>query len=127
MVRWQGRSSRKATGAKLRPYRGKRKYEMGREAVETKLGETKKKLVRVRGGNIKVKLLQDEYINVNDPKTKKTYKLKILSVVSNIATVDYQRRGVITKGAIVKTEKGNVRVTSRPGQHGLLNGVLLTE
>ncbi|MHA1410124.1 MAG: 30S ribosomal protein S8e [Candidatus Odinarchaeia archaeon] len=127
MVLWQGRSKRKATGAKLKAYRNKRRYEMGRDPVETVLDDREIKIVRVRGGSHKIKLRKDRVINVSDPKTKKTYKLEILAVLENKASVDYQRRSVITKGAIVKTEKGNVRVTSRPGQHGILNGVLIAE
>ena len=50
----QGRSKRKATGAKLRSFRKKKKYEIGREPVETKVGEEKKKKVRIRGGNFKI-------------------------------------------------------------------------
>ncbi|MFH1511592.1 MAG: 30S ribosomal protein S8e, partial [Candidatus Woesearchaeota archaeon] len=32
---------------------------------------------------------------------------------------------IITKGTIVDTDKGKVRITSRPGQDGTLNGVLV--
>jgi small subunit ribosomal protein S8e len=32
---------------------------------------------------------------------------------------------MITKGAVLKTELGRARVTSRPGQHGILNAVLM--
>jgi len=35
------------------------------------------------------------------------------------------RRNIITKGAVIKTEKGPARVTSRPGQHGIINAILL--
>jgi len=33
--------------------------------------------------------------------------------------------GILTKGAIVETELGKVKITSRPGQDGVLNGVLI--
>src|SRR5881296_1264151 len=52
-------------------------------------------------------------------------KSKLLRVIRNPANVDYQRRGVITKGAIVETELGQARVTSRPGQDGVINAILL--
>ena len=39
----------------------------------------------------------------------------------------YVRRNIITKGAIVKTEAGLVKITSRPGQDGTLNGILVEE
>ncbi|MHA1475907.1 MAG: 30S ribosomal protein S8e, partial [Promethearchaeota archaeon] len=38
---------------------------------------------------------------------------------------DYNRRNILTKGAIVKTKLGLVKITSRPGQTGQINGKLL--
>jgi small subunit ribosomal protein S8e len=62
---------------------------------------------------------------VTDKATGKSSKTKLLRVVRNPANVDYQRRGVITKGAVVETELGQARVTSRPGQDGVINAILL--
>ncbi|MCK4384091.1 MAG: 30S ribosomal protein S8e, partial [Candidatus Lokiarchaeota archaeon] len=39
---------------------------------------------------------------------------------------DLNRRHILTKGAVVETELGNARITSRPGQHGTLNGILMS-
>ncbi|MFX1485727.1 MAG: 30S ribosomal protein S8e [Promethearchaeota archaeon] len=127
MGRWQGRSTRKASGARLRPHRKKRLFELGRESAETLPGESKRKKVRSRGGNIKMKLLRGQYANITDPEDGKTQKVRIINVISNPATVDYQRRGVITKGATINTDIGKAKVTSRPGQHGIINAVLITE
>ncbi|MHA1594502.1 MAG: 30S ribosomal protein S8e [Candidatus Baldrarchaeia archaeon] len=124
---WHGPSRRLPTGALRKLARKKRKYEMGRPPVETTIGEEKRKVVRARGGNIKVKLLQATYANVSDPKTGITKKVKILKVIENPANRDYSRRGIITKGAIVKTEIGDAVVTSRPGQDGVVNAVLISE
>jgi small subunit ribosomal protein S8e len=33
------------------------------------------------------------------------------------------RRNIITKGAVVDTDIGHVKITSRPGQSGALNGI----
>ncbi|MHA1606018.1 MAG: 30S ribosomal protein S8e [Candidatus Freyarchaeota archaeon] len=122
---WHGRSKRKPSGGKLRVARGKRKYEMGREPVKTTIGEERRKVVRVRGGNLKVKLRAAMYANVTDPSSGKTMKAKILDVERNPANVDYSRRKIITKGAIIETELGLARVTSRPGQDGVVNAVLI--
>jgi len=73
---------------------------------------------------MKFKLISDEYVNVSDPSTGLTEKLKIVDVVRNPANVDYNRRGVITRGVIIRTEKGLVKVVSRPGQDGVLNAVV---
>ncbi|MEM0007513.1 MAG: 30S ribosomal protein S8e [Candidatus Bathyarchaeia archaeon] len=125
---WHGDlHKRKPTGGKRRPYRGKRKFEQGSFPVETVLGEPKRKVERGRGGNIKVKVLSEKYACVTDLKTGKTEKAEILRVVKNPANVDYDRRGVITKGAIIETSLGLARVTSRPGQNGVINAVLIGE
>lgn len=125
---WHGDlHKRKPTGGKRRPYRGKRKFEQGSFPVETVLGEPKRKIERGRGGNVKVKVLSDRYACVTDLKTGKTEKAEILRVVKNPANVDYNRRGVITKGAIIETSLGLARVTSRPGQNGVINAVLISE
>lgn len=122
---WHGDlHKRKPSGGKKRTYRGKRKFEQGSFPAETVLGEPDKKIERVRGGNLKVKVLSEKYACVTDVKTGKTQKTEILRVVKNPANVDYNRRGVITKGAIIETPIGLARVTSRPGQNGVINAVL---
>ncbi len=118
---------RKPTGGKKRPYRGKRKFERGGPIVEVVLGEPYRVVDRVRGGNIKVRLFSTTTAQVSDPKTGKTKLTKILRVVKNPANLDYNRRGIITKGAIIETELGLAKVTSRPSQHGVVNAVLLPQ
>lgn len=120
----QFRSRKKVTGGKYR-YRVKKKKNLGNLPVFTKLAKRKLKLSRGRSGIKKQKLLQEEVANVCDPKTKKNFKLKILNIVENPADRHFVRRNIITKGAIIKTEKGEARVTSRPGQHGAINAVLI--
>jgi len=51
--------------------------------------------------------------------------LFLVKVLENPTNSDYQRRGVITKGAILETEDGKCRVVSKPGQHGIVNAVLI--
>jgi len=76
---------------------------------------------------MKTVLASANWAVVTDKSTGKTTKSKLLRVVRNPANVDYQRRGVITKGAIVDTELGQARVTSRPGQHGVINAILVSQ
>jgi len=125
MAIWQGRSLRKPSGGRIRFPRKKRRYELGREPVYTHVAPLRKKVVRVRGGNKKIKLLRADEINVYNPKTGKSEKAKIVSVIENPANPHFAQRNIITKGAIVETSLGKVKVTSRPGQHGVLNGVLI--
>ena len=125
MAVWQGRALRKISGGRIRKARKKRRYELGREAVLTHIGDRRIKMVRVRGGNIKIKLLRDSYVNVYNPKTRKSEKAKINVVIENSSNPHFAQRNIISRGAIVDTNMGKVRITSRPGQHGVLNGVLV--
>ena len=77
------------------------------------------------GGSKKSRLLSSDIVNVYDPKTKKYEKLKIETVKENPANSNFIRRNIMTKGAIVKTSKGNARITSRPGQEGSINAILV--
>lgn len=78
-------------------------------------------------GIVKKKLVKAEYVNVSDPESGTTEKLEILDVVSNPAKADYNRRGVITRGTIIRTEKGLAIITSRPGQTEVLSAVIYNE
>ena len=44
---------------------------------------------------------------------------------SNQASKDINRRHILTKGAVIETELGKARITSRPGQDGQLNAILI--
>ena len=52
-------------------------------------------------------------------------KPEILTVLENSANTHFVRRNIVTKGAVVETEIGKVKITSRPGQKGIVNGVLI--
>jgi len=120
-------TKKKQTGGKKRAYRSKRIFDQGRAPVETVLGETKRKTVKGRSRMEKTKIVKASMVNVSNPNTGKTEHLEILDVISNPAKADYNRRGVITKGTIIRTEKGLARIISRPGQDGALNAVIEEE
>ncbi len=128
MARAQYRSRRKASGGRYHPLRTKRRRELSRYPASTKLGEEKRKILRIQGGNLKQFIVSTSSISVSTASAAgkgKTRKVKILNVVENPANPNLVRRNILTKGAIVETELGRVRVTSRPGQEGSLNGILL--
>ena len=127
MARSQARSKRKYTGKKYKYFHKKRKRELNRPSIETHIGQEKKKKQRTLGGNSKLKLFSSTFINVTDLTTNKTSKVKILKFESNAASKDLNRRHILTKGAIVETELGMAKISSRPGQHGILNGILISE
>ena len=122
-----GLRKRKKTGGKKKTYRTKRLREAGSHPIETMYAETARKTETGRSGNLKVKLVSANYVNVSDPSTGQTERLEILDVVRNPANVDYNRRGVITKGVIIRTENGLAKIVSRPGQDGVLNAVVHEE
>ncbi|MEM1556994.1 MAG: 30S ribosomal protein S8e [Thermoproteota archaeon] len=117
---------RKSTGGKKNPYRGKRKYEMGRPSTLTRIGDgNKTKKIRVKGGGLKIRVLQAAYANVAVEKGK-VVKAKILDVIENPANREFGRMKVITKGAVIKTEIGDAVVTSKPGSTGVVNARLVS-
>lgn len=124
---WHLRSRKKPTGGRLRRLRKKRRMDRGTKFLETRIDKPKKKIVKERGGERKIKLLSVDYVNVSDPKTKKVNRVKIISVRDNPANPHYIRRNILTKGALIETEAGVARVTSRPGQDGVINAVLVGE
>ena len=124
-MRWQGKQGRKSTGGRLILARGKRKYETGREQSDTTIAAVRTKKIESKGGNEKMRMLRGNVAVVADPKTGVSKMVKIETVKDNKANLNYIRRNIITKGAIIKTEAGEARVTNRPGQDGTINAVLI--
>ena len=123
MVFYQKRSKRKVSGGRYKTSEKKRLYYVGSLPTLTRVEETSKKTKREKSGSLKQVLLTINKINVTNPKTKKTQTTEILTVVESPANRHFIRRNIITKGAIVETKMGKVKVTSRPGQEGTLNGI----
>ena len=125
MALWQGNAKRNKTGRRIRCSRGKRKFEIGRESLLTTVGDIRLKKVRTRGKNIKTRAKAINIAFVIDQKNNKTKKTEIKSVIGNPANINYIRRNIINKGAIIETDIGKARVTSRPGQTGSVNAILI--
>ena len=124
---WHGdQHKRKDSGGRKRTNRKKRRYEKGFFPAETTLGKPKSRIIRKHGGNEKIRLLAVNQANISDA-SGKTAKVEILRVIKNPANVDYDRRGVITKGTMIATPLGTARVTSRPGQDGIVNAILVSK
>ncbi len=119
----QGRSTRKRTGGRLTNVRKRRKSELGRLPTETQVGEPRFRTVDARGNDEKTRALATNVASVN--KGGETVAATIEDVVENDANPNYVRRNIITKGAVIKTDEGKARVTSRPGQTGQVNAVAL--
>ncbi len=114
---------RKATGGRSRPSRGRRAFERDGFAIEPLVGKGLSRPSRRRGGRVSTGVVSAGQANVADH-SGKTTKSKILRVTKSPANRDYERRGVITKGAVIETEAGEAVVTSRPTDDGVVNAVL---
>ena len=118
-------SKKKSSGGRRRAYRKKRKFEQGSFASETSIGKLKKKVVKGRGLTSKIRVLSIKNACVTTPKNGRTEKVEIKRVIRNPANIDYDRRGIITKGTLIETELGIAQITSRPGQDGVINAILI--
>jgi small subunit ribosomal protein S8e len=127
MALWQGRSKRKPTGGRLTLSRKKRRFEIGKEPVFTFVGIEKRQVSRVRGANVKVRLLKAQFANVVDPADNRAKKAKIITVKESPSNPNYVQRNIVTKGAVIQTDLGLAKVTSRPGQDGAINAILIKD
>ena len=112
---------RKITGGKYTKRKKRKAYERPGQSKIVKLGEDKRKSERVMGGNVKTTMLKGKSINVG--KTK----LEIKNVIETPSNRFLARQNILTKGTIVETDKGKVKITNRPSQEGTINGILIKE
>ena len=119
------RSTKKRTGGRRRAIRKKRKHELGSAPTETQVGEHKLKVVETHGGNTKVRAVETNVASIATDDGVESAAIE--DVVENASNPNYVRRNIITKGAVIETDAGRARVTSRPGQDGQVNAVLLDQ
>jgi small subunit ribosomal protein S8e len=120
------KKGKKITGGKYIKQRKKKKNELAGQRRIVKMSDTeKRKSSRIMGGNKKTYLLKAKFVNVRD--NGKVSKLEITKVIETPSNTFLARQNIITKGTIIETSKGKVRVTNRPTQEGSVNGVLLKE
>lgn len=119
---------KKFTGGKYIKQRKKKKNELAGQKRVIKMSDSeKRKTSRVMGGNKKTYLLKAKFVNVPDKSSGKIQKLEITKVVETPSNTFLARQNIITKGTIIETSKGKVRVTNRPTQEGSVNGILVKE
>ena len=125
MAIWHKRSDTKKSGGSTRSYRKSRKYDLGSSFSEPEVGEDRVSTKKTRGGNSKSVVREAEHVNLaTDGEVK---QVEIQSVDENPANPNYVRRSLLTKGTIVSTPEGEARITSRPGQDGVVNATLVEE
>lgn len=125
MAVWHKQSGRKKTGGRTRANSKNKKYEIGSQFSAPEVGEKRIEKRRTRGGNQKNVVKRSETVNLAvDGEVK---QVDIESVEDNPANPNFVRRSLLTKGAIINTSEGEARITSRPGQEGVVNAEIIEE
>jgi small subunit ribosomal protein S8e len=112
------------TGGRRRKFRDKKLAHMGGVFSATKVADKPLKVnVRGRGGSLGIKLKKASTINVvmKDGKMKQVQIKRVLESHNP----EFVRMNIISKGAVVETEVGKVKVTNRVGQDGVVNGIVV--
>ncbi|MFZ5955702.1 MAG: 30S ribosomal protein S8e [Nanoarchaeota archaeon] len=116
---------RKITSGKYKKTRKKKLYEKSGQRRAVKLGEKKTKILRTRGGDKKLVSLSGKVINLI-VKGKAT-KVNIKTVIETPSNRFLARQNILEKGAIIETDLGKAKITNRPSQEGIIQGILLKE
>ena len=117
------KTGRKISGGRYRKRRKKKMHELPGQRREVGLGMEKRKDKKVMGGGKKTFLLRTNIINVKVG--NKVQKLEIRNVLETPSNRFLARQNLLSKGTIVQTDKGKVRITNRPSQEAMVNGVLI--
>ncbi|MFH1393560.1 MAG: 30S ribosomal protein S8e [Candidatus Micrarchaeota archaeon] len=118
-----GKKVGSGTGGRRRKARDKKLSHIGGVFSATKVSpKDVRKEKRTRGGNRGIKLKKAALVNVITKEGGK--KTEIVRVIES-HNPEFVRTNTITKGAVLETKLGKVRVTNRVGQDGVVNGVLL--
>lgn len=132
MTEWHLKSRRKKSGG-IRKSRNrcnkKLAWKGGKSAMTLISKEDERRVLTGRGDTKKIKLLKATSALVSEK--GRTIKGKIIRVKENIANRHFERRQVITKGAIIEVEVNGERktaiVTNRPGQQGEVQAKAISE
>jgi small subunit ribosomal protein S8e len=117
-------STTKGTGGKRGKASDKKLRFMGGTFTATKVGVKEiRKLKHARGNTVKVKLRTAKFVNVLTKEGMKRAALR--TVLETPDNRHYARQNILTKGAVVDTEIGKVKITNRVGQDGVVNGRLI--
>ncbi len=87
----------------------KRKFEMGRQAANTKLGQKRVRPVRARGGNYKYRALRIDAGNFAWGSEALTRKTRVLDVIYNATNNELVRTKTIVKNCIISIDANPFR------------------
>jgi small subunit ribosomal protein S8e len=94
----------RATGAKRKVPRSKRKFELGRQPSNTRIGARKVTTVRVRGGATKFRALRLDHGNFAWASEHTTHKTRLLVVSYNAVSNRLVSTNTLVKGAIIQVD-----------------------
>ncbi len=129
MTQWHLKSRKRATGGHRNSKNRctKKLAWKGGDPADTKIGEEDVRKKAITRGNT-TKVFAEEAVTATVSDGKKNFKAQILNVSKNPANKHYERRNIITKGAVIEIEvNGETKqaiVTSRPGQSGNVSAKL---
>jgi small subunit ribosomal protein S8e len=119
------RLGRKISGGRYIKGKKKKKHSLLGQKKTVKLSPIeKRKTKRVMGGSKKDYLLRAKFVNIQE-NGKKAKKAEIKNVLETPSNKFLARQNVLTKGTIVETDRGKVKITNRPAQEGMVNGILI--
>jgi len=125
------KSKKTGSGGLLRRTSDKKKHHFGGFFARPKLVKDEKdakerRIALKKKGGVK-KTAAEHVMFALVSKGGKAQKTRILNVLETPDNRHFARENVITLGAIIETAAGRAKVTSRPGQSGSVNAVLLAE
>jgi small subunit ribosomal protein S8e len=120
------KKGKKVSGGKYIKNRKKKLFERTGQKGIVRLGDDKRKTKKIRGGNTKTFLLKGKSVNIQE-KGKKAQKAEIKNVLETPSNRFLARQNILTKGTIIETSAGKVKITNRPTQEGVINGILVKE
>merc|ERR1711981_202957 len=95
---------RRKTGGKLTRWKMNRKYELGRQSSDTKIGHKRIRTVRTRGGNTKYRALRLDTGNFSWATESVTRKVRVLNVVYNSTNNELVRTNTLVKSGILQID-----------------------
>lgn len=103
------RHKRRPSGGRMPIHQKKRKFEMGRQSSQTKLGAKRVRPVRSRGGSYKFRALRIDAGNFSWGSEAITKKTRVLDVVYNATNNELVRTKTIVKNCIVAIDANPFR------------------
>merc|ERR1712031_20356 len=95
---------RRKTGGKLTKWKMNRKYELGRQTSNSRIGHKRVRTVRARGGNLKYRALRLDAGNFSWASESVTRKTRLLNVSYNSTNNELVRTNTLVKSGIVQID-----------------------